>query len=114
MLKKELRIRKQKDFENIYSKGVYYSEGFLAVKFIENKKLFSRFGFIVSKKISKKAVERNRIKRILRESIRLSKNQIKEGYDIIFITRNGIESRAYREISNTVEKLLMKSGLLKK
>ncbi|MCK5475746.1 MAG: ribonuclease P protein component [Candidatus Pacebacteria bacterium] len=114
MLKKELRIRKQKDFENIYSKGVYCSEGFLAVKFIGNKELFSRFGFIVSKKISKKAVERNRIKRILRESIRLSKSQIKKGYDIILITRNGIESRTYREISNTVEKLLMKSGLLKK
>jgi len=114
MLKREFRIRKQKDFKNIYDNGVYCSERFLAIKFIKNKELFSRFGFIVSKKISKKAVERNRVKRILRESVRLSKNQIKIGCDIIFIAKNGIELKTHQEIKDVVEKLLMKSGLLKK
>lgn len=45
----------------------------------------TRFGFIVSTKVSKKAVERNRIKRALRDAVRILKPQIKNGYDILFI-----------------------------
>ncbi|MBW6440940.1 ribonuclease P protein component [Patescibacteria group bacterium] len=114
MLKKDFRIRKQKDFENIFNHGAYSSERFLTIKFIKNKELFSRFGFIVSKKISKKAVQRNRIKRILREEIRLSELQIKKGYDVVFIAKSGIELKTHPEIKDIVDKLLKRSGLLKK
>ncbi len=112
MLKKEFRLRKQKDFENVFNKGVYFSEKLLILKAVENSLSFSRFGFVVSKKISKKAVERNRIKRLMSEIIRLSQEKIKPGFDIVFISKVGIVGKNFEEIKETMEKLLKKIRLL--
>ncbi|MCK4891176.1 MAG: ribonuclease P protein component [Candidatus Pacebacteria bacterium] len=114
MLKKEFRLRKQKDFENVFNKGVYFSEKFLVLKISENSLSFSRFGFIVSKKVSKRAVDRNRVKRLMSESIRLSQKKIKSGFDVVFITRGGIIDKSFEEVKGSVEKLLKRSGLLEK
>lgn len=114
MLKKELRIRKRKEFENVFEKGFYSADRFLTLKAVENKMPFSRFGFVVSKKISKKAVERNRAKRLMREAIRLTEEKIKPGFDIIFISRIGIINKSLEEIKESVEKLLKRSGLFEK
>ena len=114
MLKKEFRLRKQKDFENVFKRGVYSSEKFLTLKVIKNELSFSRFGFVVSKKISKKAVERNRVKRLMSESIRLSQEKIKPGYDAVFISRVGMVGKTFEETKKSVEKLLKRSGLLEK
>lgn len=108
MLKKEFRLRKQKDFENVFKKGVYFSERYLTLKAVKNDLPFSRFGFVVSKKVSKKAVERNRIKRLMSEFIRLSQKEIKLGFDIIFISRVGIVGKNFEEINEPMKKLLKK------
>ena len=113
MLKKELRIRKQKDFDNIFGKGAYFSEKFLALKIVESNLEISRFGFIVSNKVSKKAVERNRIKRLLRETIRLKWDKIKPGFDAIFIFRGKNIEKSFKDVDMVVENLLKRSGLLK-
>jgi ribonuclease P protein component len=112
MLKKELRIRKQKDFDRIFSSGSFSAEGFLAVKVAKNDFGFSRFAFIVSNKVSKKAHERNRIKRLLRESIRMSLVNIKQGFDVVFIVRADISGNSMDEVAVVVDRLLKRSGLL--
>ena len=114
MLKKELRIRKQKEFDKIFSKGAYFSEKFLVLKVVENELEISRFGFIVSNKISKKAVERNRLKRLLRETVRLKQNKIKPGFDAIFIFRGKDVKKSFDDVDIVVENLLKRSGLLLK
>ena len=114
MLKKEFRLRKQKDFENVFNRGVYFSEKFLMLKAVENSLSFSRFGFVVSKKISKKAVERNRVKRLMSESIRLSQEKIKPGFDVVFVSKAGIVGKSFEEVKELMEKLLKKLGLLEK
>ncbi|MCK4592084.1 ribonuclease P protein component [Candidatus Parcubacteria bacterium] len=112
MLKKEFSLRKQKDFENVFNRGVYFSEKFLILKAVKNSLPFSRFGFVISKKISKKAVERNKVKRLMSESIRLSQEKIKSGFDIVFISKVGIVDKNFEEVNELIEKLLKKLGLL--
>jgi ribonuclease P protein component len=114
MLDKKLRLRKQKDFERMFTDGVYFSENFLTLKAIRNGLPGSRFGFIVSNKISKSAVTRNRIKRRLRESVRGIQDRVREGFDCLFISKKGIAEKESIEISMAVEKLLKRSGILKK
>lgn len=114
MLKKYLRLAKQKDFENVFDRGRYFSEDILSLKVAKNNFDYSRFGFIVSNKISKKAVARNRIKRLLRESARLLHKNIKPGFDGVFICKNKAAGKSFGEIGLCVEKLLKKSGLLVK
>ncbi|MEA1936497.1 MAG: ribonuclease P protein component [Patescibacteria group bacterium] len=112
MLKKEFRLRKQKDFENVFNKGFYFSGDFLLLKTAKNGLPISRFGFIVSKKISKKAVERNRVKRLLRESVRLMQENVRAGFDAVFISKTGIVGKEFKEINLAAGELLKKSKLI--
>jgi ribonuclease P protein component len=112
MLKKEFRLRKQRDFERVFKKGFYFSEKLLALKLVNNDLQISRFGIIVSNKVSKKASKRNRIKRLLRESIRSLQNDIKPGFDCVFVARSEIIDKDFKEVKLSVEKLFKRSGLL--
>ena len=70
---KENRLKKRIAFNATYRTGVsYHKDGitvFCGKK--KNNELPTKIGFVVSKKIHKRAVKRNRIKRLMRESMRL-------------------------------------------
>lgn len=85
MLEKNLRIRKQKDFDFLYKKGKRIKSKFFNIIFIPNNIGFNRFAFIVSAKVDKKAVARNKLKRRMREIIRANYNKIKTSFDFIII-----------------------------
>ncbi|MBU0648137.1 ribonuclease P protein component [Patescibacteria group bacterium] len=70
MLSRQHRLTSKQDFDRITKTGRKVWGQYLIVKYIPSAE-HSKFGFIVSTKISKKATQRNRIKRILRENIRL-------------------------------------------
>jgi ribonuclease P protein component len=113
MLLKENRLKKKKDFEKALSQGKNLKEGFLFLKIINNELENNRFGFIVSKKVSKKAIERNSIKRKLREIIRLSDLENREKIDGVFITLPSIIGKSFKEIKTEMISLLKKAGLIK-
>lgn len=112
MLPKENRLKKQKDFERVYKQGRGFKQDFLFLKITANDLEITRFGLVVSRKISKKAVIRNRLKRRLREIIRLRLEKIKKGKDVVLITLSGVEKKEYAEIEQVVEKLFKKAGLI--
>jgi len=72
----------------------------------------SRFAFIVSKKIHKRAVKRNRIRRLLAESVRSFLTNIKPDFDIVFLTKKAIVDQGFDQIKNEVEKIFKKAKLL--
>jgi ribonuclease P protein component len=105
MLAKKHRITKKKDFDKIFKSGKGKKEGFFVLKFIKNNLPESRFAFVVSLKVSKKAVVRNKIRRTLSEIIRQNMDGIKKGYDFIFVVQPGI-AQNWEEIKKTVLKCL--------
>ena len=112
MLPKENRLKKKKDFEKLFKEGKSFREKFLVLKINENNLNNNRFGFIVSKKISKKAVTRNKIKRQLREIIRKEINNYQKGFDIAVIALPDIESKSFEEMSQALECILKKVKIL--
>ena len=112
MLSKKNCLKKQNDFKKAFKYGKYLASEFIFLKFLNNDLNDSRFGFIVSSKISKKAVERNKIKRRLRNIVRRSLDKIKIGYDIIVMTRPGIKTLKYDEIKVELLELFKKANLL--
>lgn len=108
MLPKIYRIKKKKEFDRIFKKTKSQKQGLLVLRALKNGLDISRFGFIVSQKVSKKAAIRNKIKRRLNEIIRLNLKAIKKGQDYIFLALPGIEKKDFSEIKDAVIKLLKK------
>lgn len=114
MLPQKQRLQKEKEIEEILKKGRSQKEAFLLLKSIKNVFENSRFGFIVSQKVSKNASTRNKVKRRLREIIQKNMGEIVSGRDILFITLPGIDKATFKELEDLTEKLLTKAGLLVK
>ena len=106
MLPKTNRLKKKKDFENVFKHGKGARGSFLALKFVKNGRKESRFGFIVSQKVSRYAVKRNKVKRRLRSVISSSSSLIKPGLDVAIITFSGIEDKTFQETKDILFKLL--------
>ncbi len=63
-----------------------------------------RLAFIISKKIHKKAIKRNRVRRLLVEAVRGILPKIKPGFDFVFLVKKTILEKKLLEIKNEVEK----------
>ena len=72
----------------------------------------TRFGIIVTTKVSKKAVVRNKVKRRVREIIRQHLPQFKKGFDVIVFVLKGTEEKNFHEIKTALLNLFKKSFLL--
>lgn len=86
-LNKKNRLKKKRDFEDVFKKGKAVKGSFLFIKYRKNELGTSRFGFVVSAKIAGKAVERNRIRRILSEVARVVVDGLRSYDIIVFATR---------------------------
>ena len=113
MLPKINRLKKKNDFERVFKKGKSFKEDFLILRMAPNNLKTSRFGFVVSQKVSKKAFLRNKIKRRLRELIRLKLPQLREGRDGILIVSPGLEIGDLQKAEEKLNKLFKKARIIK-
>jgi len=111
MLIKKNRLKKKRDFENVFKKGKSFKQGFLLLKMINNKSEKIRFGFIISQKVSKKATIRNKLKRQISEIINSQIKKIKKGIDGILVALPGLEEKTFSEIKENIDKLFKKAGI---
>ncbi|RLC36377.1 ribonuclease P protein component [Candidatus Falkowbacteria bacterium] len=107
------KLTKKKEFEKVYKNGKSSFNQLLGIKTIQSQNKKARFGIIVSTKISKKAVERNKIKRQIRAALEKEQEKIKENIDCVIITRPEIINKNYKEIENSIYKNLKRLNLYK-
>ena len=113
MLSKINRLRLDKDFKKVFVEGKTAANRFIKIKFIENQRKETRFGFVVSTKFYKKASKRNLIKRRLRAAAFFLSKKIKPGYDIVIWPKEAIkENQDYKNISDNLKELLIKNDIL--
>ena len=110
MLASKNRLKKKINFARIEIDGkMIQSKSFGMGIYNRNDNEPSHFGFIISTKISKKAVIRNRIKRIMSEVIRINLKNIKDGYDILFLIKHQALKTTRIELENETYALLTKN-----
>ncbi len=104
MLASTNRLIKKEDIEKVKKEGKLFQRDLFGVIILEKQKSQdSRFGFIVSTKISKHAFQRNRIKRALRESVRHHLYIIGKGYDILFLPKKKIIRKSTDEMMKEIK-----------
>ena len=81
------RIKDPKDFRRAFDRKRSASDDALIVYGVENGRDHPRLGLSIARKRVRKAVARNRIKRLLREAFRLSKAELPRGVDLVIVPR---------------------------
>ena len=85
-LPREARIRRAGDFAVLRQASGRLGGRCFSVRYRQNELGHARLGLAVSKRVSKRAVERNRIKRLLRESFRRVRSQL-PALDLVVMAR---------------------------
>lgn len=109
MLKKEFRLNRQEKL--IFTNSI--NSPFFTLKTVKSNRVHNRYGFVISKKIDKRAVVRNRIKRVFRTCIERSLKDIKPGFDMLFIIKKSISSIPERDYCPGIKNAFEKGQLLK-
>lgn len=112
MLKRNV-LRYRRTFDRIYRKGKSVGDRFVVVFFINNNLDYTRTGFLASKKVGN-SVKRNRARRLMKESLRLTSLKLPKGYDFIFIARNTIVDANCRQVQKSLESALKRTGVLER
>ncbi len=104
VLAKENRLCLKKDFELLKKKGKMINSASFGMLILPdfNLKGKSIFGFIVSKKVDRRATVRNRIKRILAEAVRLNEDLFTSGYKVLFLAKRSLVNKKTPELEKEI------------
>ncbi|OGM09789.1 ribonuclease P protein component [Candidatus Woesebacteria bacterium RBG_16_36_11] len=112
MLSKENRLSAKDNFDRIKKEGkTFQAESFSAVLYKREDDQPIRIGIIISNKISKSAVARNRIKRILKEILLPNIALLKKGYSLIFLVKRKVILKTKEDLRLDMTILLEKMEL---
>lgn len=100
-------LKDNKIFLRCFKKGNFSSCEYVTAYFLPNRSPYNRIGISVGKKQGN-AVERNRIKRIIRAAYRLNEEKFPIGFDIVFAGRNNILEKKTQDIEYFINKRLLK------
>lgn len=114
MLPKSHRLSEERDFRRVALKGRAFFIRECGIKVLRNynKNQPSRIGIVVPKKLTKTIVKRNRIKRQVRHIFIELLPRLKQGYDIVLITRAGVLELTFEEMAQRVRAVLERARLI--
>lgn len=111
MLEQKVRLRRSDDINLVRKDGKSWRHPFVVLLVRKNSLEVSRFAFITSRRVGN-AVVRNRVKRLLRESVRYDLSLIEPGWDCLLIARPAIKTATFDETKTAVRRLLEQANLL--
>lgn len=111
---KQYRLAKREHFQRVFRFGQSVANYQFVLYSKKNAELTHfRLGVSVSKKLGN-AVVRNRLRRQMKEIVRLHKDQILGGYDLILIARKPVANMSYHQMEKSIIHILKKASLLQK
>lgn len=112
MLPKKHRINKVL-FKEIFKKGKTFSFEHLFLRIVSLSTPISLFTFVVSSKVSKKPIIRNKLKKRARYIVKKLLSQIKPGLGVIVFFKPGSEKLSFSELGKEILAVFKKSGIIK-
>ena len=109
-MKKNFRVKREKDFKEIFQYGTSFANRKFVVYQLENQQNHFRVGLSVSKKLGN-AVTRNQIKRRIRHILLSVREHLADNVDFVVIARKGAESLDYAEMEKNLLHVLKLSKI---
>ena len=110
MINRKLRFHSRGGVRYVYQKGKTIRSAKASLVFCENTRGFTRISVVVSKKVSKSAVKRNRIRRRVYEVLRLNIQYIPEKMDYVFVIYSPeVEEMEFSELEKMLGELVEQS-----
>jgi ribonuclease P protein component len=110
-MRKELRLRRRKDFDAVFQRGRSWHNELLVLRSLPNDLEHNRYGFVTGKRLGG-AVVRNRLRRRLRESIRVL--PAKPGWDVVVSAKMPAARANFQELNRSVVELLGRAGIVER
>ena len=104
-------LKKNSDFRRLYARGKSAATPYLVLYCRKNRLEHNRAGYTVSTKLGH-AVVRNRVRRRLREIVRLNAPSVKPGYDLVLVARSRAVEAEYKKLERAYLTACQKLGLL--
>lgn len=104
-------LRNQKHFNAVYKRGNSKGSKYVVVIYKKNGLDYSRVAFLASKKVGN-SVQRNRARRLMKESFRSINKNLAKGYDIIFVARNTINGQKCNDVQRCMYGAMKASQLI--
>lgn len=111
-LNRALRLRKNSEFQRVRQQGRVIASRLLILAYAPNNAGSLHVGFVVSKRVSKRAVQRNYIKRSLAEAVRGLLPALQPGWDLVISAKPQIVGVRSTVFSQDVTLLLRRARLL--
>jgi ribonuclease P protein component len=111
MLPQPHRLKRSADVTNVQQQGRSWRHQLCILLSQPGSIEASRFAFVASKRVGN-AVVRNRVKRLLREAVRLHLDEVQPGWDCVWIARPQLSQASYAEVETAVLHLLAQAKLL--
>ncbi|MBD2860720.1 MULTISPECIES: ribonuclease P protein component [Paenibacillus] len=112
-MEKELRLTRREDFNKIYRYGKSAANQQYVVYSLPNPRIERfRMGVSVSKKLGS-AVVRNRIRRVLKEIVRLNEQKIRSHYDFVVIARKPVVEMDYQAMEKSLMHVLKRAQMIR-
>lgn len=105
------RIKKSADIKKIFQAGKTTTGRFVFLKTQKTKNKNCRLCFVVGLKVSKKAVERNKTKRRIREIVKSVDPCFSPGHDIVIVAQKEILGKKYTEIKDDITETMKKAKI---
>ncbi|MDD5017674.1 MAG: ribonuclease P protein component [Eubacteriales bacterium] len=111
ILRREYSLRRNKEFRYVYKRGKSVSDRNFTLIYVKTKTPHLKVGFSVSKKLGN-SVERNRIKRRVKEAFFSMLDGVSKKCLLVFVPKEHVKEAAFEEILLSVSRLLRQAGLL--
>ena len=105
------KLKKRSEFQRIYQKGSKRWNRYFVIYVLHTHFDDLRLGITVSKKVGK-SVQRNRVKRLIRESFRHLRPQIQTAHDIVVVGRTPASRLKCQEAQNALYNLFQRASIL--
>ena len=110
-MERRFRLTRSTDIKRVRRLGKSYAHPLIVLQMAVNENQDTRFGIVAGRSVGG-AVQRNRAKRLMRESLRSLLPEINPGWDILLLARHGMDGATFTNVHTVMTTLLQRAHLL--